>query len=30
MVLFPSFKTHRVTPVTRGVRYTLVSWARSE
>jgi PKHD-type hydroxylase len=28
MVLFPSFKTHRVLPVTWGVRYTLVSWAR--
>jgi PKHD-type hydroxylase len=26
MVLFPSFTFHRVTPVTRGVRYSLVGW----
>ncbi|MGE0650790.1 MAG: prolyl hydroxylase family protein [Alphaproteobacteria bacterium] len=26
MVLFPSFLMHRVTPVTRGVRYSLVGW----
>ncbi len=25
-VVFPSFLTHRVTPVTRGRRYSLVSW----
>ncbi len=27
MALFPSFKVHRVTPITKGIRYTLVSWA---
>lgn len=27
MVVFPSFLRHRVTPVTRGVRYSLVLWA---
>ncbi len=26
LVVFPSFLPHRVTPVTRGVRYSLVSW----
>ncbi len=26
MVAFPSFIPHRVTPVTRGVRYSLVGW----
>ena len=26
MALFPSFLPHRVTPVTRGVRYSLVGW----
>lgn len=26
-VLFPSFYEHRVTPVTRGARYSLVVWA---
>lgn len=25
---FPTFLPHRVTPVTRGVRYSLVSWAK--
>lgn len=26
-ILFPSFLRHRVTPVTRGKRYSLVGWA---
>lgn len=26
MILFPSFLPHRVTPVTRGTRYSLVIW----
>jgi PKHD-type hydroxylase len=26
VILFPSFNRHRVTPVTRGVRYSLVTW----
>jgi PKHD-type hydroxylase len=26
MVVFPSFMQHRVAPVTRGVRYSLVAW----
>lgn len=26
MVFFPSFLEHRVNPVTRGVRYSLVAW----
>ena len=26
MILFPSFVPHRVTPVTRGTRYSLVIW----
>ena len=26
LVVFPSFLWHRVTPVTRGTRYSLVSW----
>jgi len=26
LIVFPSYKTHRVTPVTRGVRYALVGW----
>ena len=25
-IVFPSFKFHRVTPVTKGVRYSLVGW----
>jgi PKHD-type hydroxylase len=28
MVVFPSFLLHRVTPVTKGVRKTLVGWGR--
>lgn len=27
VVVFPSFVTHRVTPVTRGVRRSIVGWA---
>jgi PKHD-type hydroxylase len=27
MVVFPSFVPHRVTPVTSGVRYSLVGWS---
>ena len=27
IVIFPSFRRHRVTPVTRGTRYSLVAWA---
>ena len=26
IVVFPSFVWHRVTPVTKGTRYSLVSW----
>lgn len=26
IVIFPSYVTHRVTPVTRGVRYSAVTW----
>jgi len=28
IIVFPSYLQHRVTPVTRGVRYSLVSWIR--
>ena len=28
MVIFPSWQLHRVTPVTKGVRKTLVGWGR--
>tara|TARA_E500000318_G_C3473347_1_gene177387 strand:- start:10 stop:636 length:627 start_codon:yes stop_codon:yes gene_type:complete len=28
MVFFPSFTIHKVSPVTKGVRYTAVNWAR--
>jgi PKHD-type hydroxylase len=27
IIVFPSFIEHRVTPVTKGVRYTAVTWA---
>jgi PKHD-type hydroxylase len=27
VIVFPSFIDHRVTPVTKGVRYTAVTWA---
>jgi PKHD-type hydroxylase len=27
IIVFPSFIEHKVTPVTRGVRYTAVTWA---
>ena len=26
VIVFPSFVWHRVTPVTKGTRYSLVSW----
>jgi PKHD-type hydroxylase len=26
LILFPSYKLHRVTPVTKGVRHSLVAW----
>ena len=26
ILIFPSFLSHRVTPVTRGLRYSLVNW----
>jgi PKHD-type hydroxylase len=26
IIIFPSFKTHRVTPVTKGERWSLVTW----
>ena len=26
VVIFPSYQLHRVNPVTRGVRYSLVTW----
>lgn len=26
MILFPSYSLHRVAPITRGTRYTLVQW----
>lgn len=28
LLVFPSFVYHRVTPVTKGTRYSLVSWCR--
>lgn len=28
VVLFPAYATHRVTPVTRGTRHSLVAWIR--
>jgi len=28
VLIFPSYLVHRVTPVTRGTRYSLVSWVR--
>ena len=28
IVIFPSYKLHRVSPVTKGIRYSLVAWAR--
>jgi len=27
IVVFPSYVFHRVTPVTRGTRYSLVCWS---
>ena len=27
LVIFPSFIKHRVTPVTKGIRYSLVIWS---
>lgn len=30
LIAFPSFLMHRVTPVTRGVRKSLVAWIRGE
>jgi PKHD-type hydroxylase len=30
MVIFPSFQVHKVSPVTRGKRQTLVAWAHGE
>lgn len=26
IVIFPSFTQHQITPITRGIRYSLVSW----
>ena len=26
IIVFPSYTPHRVTPVTKGIRYSLVSW----
>jgi PKHD-type hydroxylase len=26
MIIFPSFQDHRVTPITKGIRYSLVIW----
>jgi PKHD-type hydroxylase len=26
VIVFPSFHSHRVTPITKGVRYSLVAW----
>ena len=26
IIVFPAFMEHRVTPVTRGTRYSLVTW----
>lgn len=28
VIFFPSFNRHRVTPVTRGIRYSLVTWLK--
>lgn len=29
-IVFPSYAVHRVTPVTKGTRYSLVAWIRGE
>ena len=26
VLLFPSFTQHQITPITKGIRYSLVSW----
>ena len=26
IVIFPCFTEHEITPITRGIRYSLVSW----
>ena len=26
VVVFPSFTLHQITPITKGIRYSLVSW----
>lgn len=30
LIVFPSYLAHRVAPVTRGIRYSLVAWATGE
>ena len=30
VIVFPSFVYHRVTPITHGIRYSLVMWSRGE
>lgn len=30
LIVFPSYMLHRVSPVTRGVRHSLVAWARGK
>ena len=30
LIIFPSFLSHRVTPITNGVRYSLVSWMEGD
>ena len=27
IVIFPSYKLHRVSPVTKGIRHSMVAWA---
>ena len=26
IIVFPSFKEHRIAPITKGTRYSLVAW----
>ena len=30
LIVFPSYMLHRVSPITRGVRHSLVAWARGK
>ena len=30
LVIFPSFLSHRVTPITKGFRYSIVTWMEGD